>query len=86
LYSLEIEEEVYKTFKKLVKKDKAQLEAIKKKILQILTDPFQFKPLRHPLEGFRRVHVGSFVIIYEVKENSSTVKVVKYKHHDEAYL
>lgn len=86
MYSLEIEEEVYKTFKKLVKKDKAQLEAIKKKILQILTDPFQFKPLRHPLEGFRRVHVGSFVIIYEVKENSSTVKVVKYKHHDEAYL
>jgi mRNA-degrading endonuclease RelE of RelBE toxin-antitoxin system len=70
----------------LGKKDKAQLEAINKKILQILTNPFQFKPLRHPLDGLRRVHVGSFVIIFEVVENSSTVKVVKYKYHDEAYL
>ncbi|MCJ7559794.1 type II toxin-antitoxin system RelE/ParE family toxin [Candidatus Bathyarchaeota archaeon] len=86
MYSLEIEEEVFKVFKKLGKKDKRQLEAISKKIGQILTDPTQFKPLRHPLEGLRRVHVGSFVLIYEVCENTKTVKVLKYKHHDEAYL
>jgi YafQ family addiction module toxin component len=86
LYSLEIEEEVFKAFKKLGKKDRKQLEAIKKKIEQILTDPLQFKPLRHPLEGLRRVHVGSFVLIYEVRENSKTVRVLKYKHHDEAYM
>jgi YafQ family addiction module toxin component len=86
LYSLEIEEEVFKAFKKLGKKDRKQLEAIKKKIEQILTDPLQFKPLRHPLEGLRRVHVGSFVLIYEVRENSQTVRVLKYKHHDEAYM
>jgi YafQ family addiction module toxin component len=85
LYSLEIEEEVFKVFKKLSKKDKTQLEAVNKKINQILTDPFQFKPLKHPLEGLRRVHIGSFVLIYEVIENQKTVKVLKYKHHDEAY-
>jgi YafQ family addiction module toxin component len=86
LYSLEIEEEVYKAFKKLGKKDKKQLEAINKKIQQILTDPLQFKPLRHPLEGLRRVHVGSFVLIYEVCESPKIVRVLKYKHHDEAYV
>jgi YafQ family addiction module toxin component len=86
LYSLEIEEDVFKTFRKLAKKDKKQLEAINKKIEQILTDPFQFKPLKQPLEGLRRVHIGSFVLIYEVLENSKTVRVLKYKHHDEAYL
>jgi len=36
LYNLEIEEEVYKAFKKLSKKDKVQLEAINKKINQIM--------------------------------------------------
>jgi YafQ family addiction module toxin component len=85
LYDLELEEEVYKEFKKLAKKDKNQLETIGKKIEQILTDPLQFKPLRHPLEGLRRVHIGSFVLIYEVRENPKTVRVLKYKHHDEAY-
>ena len=85
MYDLELEEEVYKEFKKLAKKDKNQLEAIGKKIEQILTDPLQFKPLRHPLEGLRRVHIGSFVLICEVCENPKTVRVLKYKHHDEAY-
>ena len=85
MYSLEIEEEVYKAFKKISRKDKKQLEAINKKIEQVLTDPLQFKPLRHPLQGLRRVHIGSFVLIYEVCENHKTVRILKYKHHDEAY-
>jgi len=86
LYSLEIEEEVSKTFHKLLKKDRVQLEAINKKIIQILSDPYQFKPLRYPLEGLRRVHIGSFVLIYQVIENPATVQIIKYTHHDEAYL
>ena len=86
MYSLEIEEEVSKTFKKLFKKDKKQLEAINRKIEQILIDPFAFKPLRHPMESLRRVHIGPFVLIYQVVEDPPTVKIVKYKHHDEAYL
>jgi len=86
LYNLELDDTVYKVFKKLGKKDKVQLEAIYKKIDQIRTDPFQFKPLRRPLEGLRRVHIGSFVLIFEVFEESKTVKILKYRHHDEAYL
>lgn len=86
MYSLEIEEDVSKIFRKLLKKDRTQLEAVNNKIEQILSDPFQFKPLRHPLEGLRRVHIGSFVLIYKVIENPPTVKLVKYKHHDKAYL
>ena len=86
MYSLEIEEEVYKIFKKLAKKDKVQLEAVHKKIEQILADSLQFKPLRHPLEGLRRVHIGSFVLIYEVFENPKAFRVLKYKHHDDVYV
>jgi len=86
LYSLEIEQDVVKTFKKLAKKDNKQLEAINKKIQQIVADPYQFKPLKHPLDGFRRVHIGSFDLIYEVVENLKKVRVLKYEHHDSAYL
>jgi YafQ family addiction module toxin component len=86
LYSLEIEDEVSKTFRKLLRKDRVQLEAVNKKIKQILTDPYQFKPLRHPLEGLRRVHIGSFVLIYRISENPPTIQIIKYTHHDEAYF
>jgi len=47
----------------------------------MLEDPYQFKPLKYPLEGLRRVHIGSFVLIYEVVENLKKVRVIKYKHH-----
>jgi YafQ family addiction module toxin component len=83
---LEIEEEVSKAFKKLLKKDRMQLESINKKIGQILTDPYQFKPLRAPLEGLRRVHISSFVLIYSIIENPPSVQLIKYAHHDKAYL
>ncbi len=85
MYTLEIEEEVFKAFKKLSKKDRKHLEALNKKIEQILNDPFQFKPLKQPLAGLRRVHVGSFVLIYEVLENQRTVRILKHEHHDQAY-
>ncbi|XES77010.1 MAG: type II toxin-antitoxin system RelE/ParE family toxin [Candidatus Bathyarchaeia archaeon] len=43
-------------------------------------------PLRHPLEGLRRVHVGSFVLIFEAIEEIKTVRLITYKYHDEAYV
>ena len=85
MYNIEIEDAVDKEFKRLAKKDKKQLEAVSKKIEQILNNPQQFKPLKHPLEGLRRVHVGSFVLIYEVIEESQTVRILKFAHHDKAY-
>ena len=85
MYNLEIESEVIKIFKKLEKKDCKQLGDVNKKIKQILENPKQFKPLKSPLEGLRRVHVGSFVLIYEIIEKSMIVRILKFKHHDEAY-
>ncbi len=42
-------QQVSKTFRKLLKKDRVQLEAINKKIDQSLSGLSQFKPLIHPL-------------------------------------
>jgi YafQ family addiction module toxin component len=70
-------------FRKLAKKDKEQLKRIQRKIEQILENPYQFKPLRKPLQELRRVHIGSFVLVY--KAEGSRVKIMRYKHHDEVY-
>jgi mRNA-degrading endonuclease RelE of RelBE toxin-antitoxin system len=53
---------------------------------QILEDPYRFKPLRAPLQNQRSVHVmGCFVLVYEIVETGKTVRLLRFRHHDEAY-
>ena len=85
MYNLVIQPTADKAFKKLMKKDKEQLQWINKKIEQILEDPYRFKPMRFPLDSCRRVQVGSFVILYEIDELKSTVTILDYDHHDNIY-
>lgn len=85
MYNLEIRENVNKTFKKLFKKDRISFEHINKKVKEITENPHHFKPLRAPLQNFRRVHIGNFVLIYSVNENKKIVILEKYKHHDKIY-
>ena len=85
-YTLEVSREVDGIFAKLQKKDKARLEIINKKVLQILADPNRFKPLRGDMHGARRVHIDkSFVLTYEVDENSKIVRLLDFDHHDKIY-
>ncbi len=85
LYSLEIVEKVDRVFKKLKKKDSVQFEALCKKVNEILENPQQFKPLKTPMQHMRRVHVGSFVIVYDINEASKVVIIRRYEHHDNIY-
>jgi YafQ family addiction module toxin component len=78
-------EKVDRIFKKLKKKDSAQFEALSKKISEILDNPQQFKPLRSPMQHMRRVHVGSFVVVYDVDEARKVVTIRRYEHHDVVY-
>lgn len=85
-YSLKIKPHVEKIFEKLGKKDPAQLDAIHKKVKQILEDPHRFKPLHAPMQHLRRVHImGSFVLIYCIIESEKTVELFDYDHHDRVY-
>jgi len=85
MYNLEVREEVDRVFGKLFKKDKVSFEYINKKIKEIRENPYHFKPLRAPLQNYRRVHIGNFVLVYSINENTKTVIIERYKHHDEAY-
>jgi len=84
-YSLEVVQSVDKIFKRLQRKDTVQFRALSKKVNEILEDPHQFKPLRAPMQHMRRVHVGSFVLIYDVDEARRVVTVRRYEHHDTVY-
>ncbi|MDW7732250.1 MAG: type II toxin-antitoxin system RelE/ParE family toxin [Methanolobus sp.] len=43
------------------------------------------KPLRNVPKGYRRVHIGSFVLIYEVDDTDNTITLLSFIHHDKAY-
>lgn len=85
MYEIEIREQLDKTFKKLAKKDTRQMEAVTKKIAEIAKDPQAYKPLHFPLAGKRRVHIGSFVLIFSIDEERKTVVLEAYDHHDSVY-
>jgi mRNA interferase RelE/StbE/toxin YoeB len=68
------------------RKNKAFRNAVDKKITQIQENPLHYKPLQAPMQGVRRVHVQtSFVLLFEVMEDTKTVRLIALKHHDEAY-
>lgn len=85
-YFLEYEITCQKDIKKLCKKNKVLEDALRKKIEQILAAPHHFKPLSAPLQNKRRVHImNCFVLIYEIIEETKSVRLLKFSHHDDAY-
>ena len=85
MYKLEIRKNVVAILKKLKKKDRTRYETIHKKVNEILKDPTRYKKLKRPLQYLRRVHFGSFVLIFSVDEKTKTVILEDYDHHDNIY-
>ena len=85
MYVLEVREHVDKIFKKLAKKNANQMLNINKKLQEILLDPHAYKPMHFPLAGMRRVHFGSFVLLFSIDEQRQTVVIEDYEHHDKVY-
>lgn len=84
MHDLYVLPECEKEIKKLTRRNKALKNELRKKLSQILKDPDRFKPLKKPLAGLRRVHVGKvFVLLFQVSKNR--VVLVRFKHHDEVY-
>ena len=58
---------------------------LRKKRDEIINNPHQHKPLRNVLKGNYRVHIGSYVLIYEIQETKKTIVFHRFQHHDKAY-
>lgn len=86
MWSLQVSPEFERDYRKLCHRNAGFREAVDAKVDQILENPLRFKPLRAPLQGVRRVHVGgSFVLIFEPVSETETVRLLRLAHHDEAY-
>ena len=76
------------SIKDLVKKDPALLKQLKKKIAQILENPYGIGKWMHgDYGGVREVHIlgKRFVLLYTIDENKKQVNLVKFEHHPKKY-
>jgi len=86
MYSLKIKPDLEKTLQKLTKKNKKQVEIILRKVDEILENPHRYKNLRAPLNDWKRVHVDKhFVLTFSIDEESKSVTLEDYEHHDNIY-
>ena len=79
IYSREVED----ALKKLKKRNKDIFNRVGNQIIKILREPNIGKPLRYTLRNRRRVHVGSFVLIYEFHQGE--LRFIDFDHHDKIY-
>ena len=73
------------TFRKMWRKDPVRFSQIEKKLRELAENPEIGKPLKKPLKGFRRLHIGHFVLMYKIDQKNEKITLVDYDHHDEIY-
>ena len=79
VYSREIE----RAFISWKKRDAVVFEKIESAVAKILQEPFVGKPLRYTMKNRRRVHIGSFVLVYEFYNGE--LRFLDFDHHDHIY-
>ena len=86
MYVIQIRPSLRKKLEKLGKKNPKQAEIIAKKSEEIIVNPNRYKNLRAPLNNWKRVHIDKhFVLAFSVNEDSKTVILEDYDHHDNIY-
>ena len=86
MYNIEIKPSCQRDIEKLCKKNPVLRGALEKKMNELVQNPQHYKPLKYDLAGERRVHImKSFVLKFEMHENTKTVEFIAFDHHDDAY-
>jgi YafQ family addiction module toxin component len=72
---------------KLSKKDKDLFEQVIKKIEEVINSHNinHYKNLRHDLKDYKRVQVGSFVLVFKYNEKENLIYFIDFDHHDKIY-
>lgn len=82
-----VSDDLQKIIAKLEKKDRILHTALLKKIEEIVNceDVSHYKNLRGRLQELRRVHVGSFVLVFAYDQRRHKVAFIDFEHHDNIY-
>ncbi|MBI2099917.1 MAG: type II toxin-antitoxin system mRNA interferase toxin, RelE/StbE family [Candidatus Vogelbacteria bacterium] len=62
---------------------RALLKKLEHQIAKILREPIFGKPLRNVMRNYRRVHINSFVLVYEIV--GQVIRLLDFDHHDRIY-
>jgi len=82
-YRIKHSKQFDKSMRKMKKKNPVLFKQIVKKLIDVIKNPERHKPLRNDLAGYRRVHFGSFVLVYTIRDD--IVKIISIDHHGKAY-
>ena len=82
-----IADDLRKTLVILKRKDKTMFQMVEKKIIQIASldsvSIQHFKNLRRPQSDYKRVYLGSYVLLFRVQANN--IIFDSFEHHDKIY-
>ena len=82
-----ISKELERIMKKIKKRDKGTFRSLENKIIKISTLNSKginyFKNLKKPMSDYKHVHVGSFVLLFRIEDD--TIIFDRFVHHDKAY-
>ncbi len=83
----EIKPELNNKLIKLFKRDRKSYEAVMKKIEEVVNsyDINHYKNLRYDMKASKRVHLGSFVLVFSYDKAKGLVSFEDYDHHDKIY-
>ena len=83
----EVKPELDKKLIKLSKRDKSTYETVIKKIEEILNSVKveHYKNLSYDMKEFKRVHIGSFVLVFSYDKKKNFISFEDFKHHDDVY-
>ena len=84
-WKVEPDPKVEATFRKIWQKDSARFGQIEKKLRELSENPEIGKPLKKPLAGLWRLHIGHYILMYKIDKKNQKITLVDYSHHDEAY-
>jgi len=79
VYSLEFERFILRC----KKKDNNFFRQVVSQMDKIIREPNIGKPLRYSLKNLRRLHVGSYVLVYEF--HNDELRFIDCDHHDKVY-
>ena len=87
MHNSQISEHLQEIMIKLSKKNKSMHIQLIKKIDEILNsfDIDHYKNLKYKMKDSKRVHMGSFVLIFQYDKKGDTVKFDDFDHHDKVY-
>ena len=84
-FTIIVDPKVDAIFRKMWQKDSVRFDQIGKKLVELAENPEIGKPLKKPLRGFWRLHIGHYVFMYKVDRKNQKIILVDYAHDDEVY-